>query len=912
MIRRAADGPLPEAQWSVLQAHLEACAACREYSAQLDSLEHLLRRGLRDRWNRVDGPRDRRLGLTVLGSRERRARRRLLLRQGVAGLLAAAVMLALIWINRDRLLAPPPAAPGDAAEPAGPTATAAPTIAPSPTPLNNFQGVVAFTVEDAGKTRVDLLNAGAGRSGAPDQSILTPDGFKNLAPAWSPDGAWLAFLSDRDGATQLYVISVAGTRLTRLTSGDDIAWQGPLSWSYDGQWIALTGRRRSFGPQGDQANRSWIYTVPVTPNRVDAPGPRAVAGTAGAQGWARFSPTQPLLAVQRADGGIDIYHTALGWSGEVTAASRVAQKLHTGLMGAFTWALDGLRLVYLADGPYVWSGTSYSAGLERPLAGASTQILASGVIGPYARPTALDAGQEIIDTRDGAGGMRSLAYMPGGPLLATLVDLHQTGCWTLHLKNMPLADRLRAVDVPGLCVLNMLDAASWAPDGRWLVVAAQPEDPQTYMPTGTAGLYAVEIASLGFQRLADAPAGGATAIAVRGMGQPLNLQIAAAVEPAAQAVPTPALDAAPPAVSGSLVYSVPSGAIRPGGPASAIFTSSPLGADRQVVLPANFDNVCPVFSPDGRQIAFLSGRSSASGELHYEIFLIDADGRLRQLTSPSEPNGYYNAGMTVPTYDCPVWSPDGTLIATVLRSDLLPRLDIIQLNGQLLRSMPIDQPSTGTTPVWSPDGKTIYLAEPSAAGDQSRLSGYARVASFVWRTPAGSATLLTLPGWDDVQAMSISPDGLRLALVVVKLPPQNGSDSGHAKAALEIFHLADLSRQTEMDLSIYGYDPQWQKVPGRLVWDAAGGGVTLAVPRGPFARYKTQILRFDGDHMVTIGHFDDALTGWARFGAWLVAGTEGGVYGILTGPARPGDEWVGVTTGPYLLDPSPVTTLDGR
>jgi dipeptidyl aminopeptidase/acylaminoacyl peptidase len=48
-------------------------------------------------------------------------------------------------------------------------------------------------------------------------------------PAWSPDGRWLAFVSDREGKRQVYRIAIAGGDAERLTSGDEDV--NALAWS---------------------------------------------------------------------------------------------------------------------------------------------------------------------------------------------------------------------------------------------------------------------------------------------------------------------------------------------------------------------------------------------------------------------------------------------------------------------------------------------------------------------------------------------------------------------------------------------------------------------------------------------------------------------------------------------------------
>jgi TolB protein len=58
---------------------------------------------------------------------------------------------------------------------------------------------------------------------------LTPGNADEFAPAWSSDGKRIAFLSDRDGNDQLYVMRADGTGIVRLTSGqadkDAPAWR---------------------------------------------------------------------------------------------------------------------------------------------------------------------------------------------------------------------------------------------------------------------------------------------------------------------------------------------------------------------------------------------------------------------------------------------------------------------------------------------------------------------------------------------------------------------------------------------------------------------------------------------------------------------------------------------------------------
>ncbi len=65
---------------------------------------------------------------------------------------------------------------------------------------------------------------------------------KDHAPRWSPDGKWIAFLSNRDDEKkeQLYLISLSGGEAIPLTNGD--AKPSAAVWSPDGATIAYTAR----------------------------------------------------------------------------------------------------------------------------------------------------------------------------------------------------------------------------------------------------------------------------------------------------------------------------------------------------------------------------------------------------------------------------------------------------------------------------------------------------------------------------------------------------------------------------------------------------------------------------------------------------------------------------------------------
>jgi dipeptidyl aminopeptidase/acylaminoacyl peptidase len=65
-----------------------------------------------------------------------------------------------------------------------------------------------------------------------------PDWGEAGAQPWpSPDGTWIAFLSDRDGWDHLYVVSAEGGEAVQLTKGHFEAWRP--AWSHDSTRIAF-------------------------------------------------------------------------------------------------------------------------------------------------------------------------------------------------------------------------------------------------------------------------------------------------------------------------------------------------------------------------------------------------------------------------------------------------------------------------------------------------------------------------------------------------------------------------------------------------------------------------------------------------------------------------------------------------
>ncbi len=83
-------------------------------------------------------------------------------------------------------------------------------------------------------------------AGGSDQRALTTGNYNDSSPRWAPDGTSLVFVSNRDGAPQLYrrwMDTGQTAKLTNLT-------QAPsgLAWSPDSKWISFTMHVPDSGP----------------------------------------------------------------------------------------------------------------------------------------------------------------------------------------------------------------------------------------------------------------------------------------------------------------------------------------------------------------------------------------------------------------------------------------------------------------------------------------------------------------------------------------------------------------------------------------------------------------------------------------------------------------------------------------
>ena len=122
--------------------------------------------------------------------------------------------------------------------------------------------------------------------------ILQVDGSYCHQPDWSPDGAWIAFATDRDGNIEIYKVRPDGTELTRLTRAPGV--DAHPRWSPDGRWLSFT------------SNRDGNYDIWVM--RADGSDARPLTQHTATDDHAAWSPDGKSIAfVSMRDGAFDIY-----------------------------------------------------------------------------------------------------------------------------------------------------------------------------------------------------------------------------------------------------------------------------------------------------------------------------------------------------------------------------------------------------------------------------------------------------------------------------------------------------------------------------------------------------------------------------------------------------------------------------
>jgi len=161
------------------------------------------------------------------------------------------------------------------------------------------------------------------------------------------------------------------------------------------------------------------------------------------------------------------------------------------------------------------------------------------------------------------------------------------------------------------------------------------------------------------------------------------------------------------------------------------------GEGGQVALASPEPIISPSWSPDGRELAYVSFESQKAVVWVQDV----ASGRRRAVANFRGSNS------------APAWSPDSRQMAVTLSRDGGSQIYLMDRNGEGLRRL-TSSASIDTEPVFSPDGRSLYFVSDRGGGPQ------------IYRMPVagGPAERVTFTGGYNISP-ALSPDGRSLAYI---------------------------------------------------------------------------------------------------------------------------------------------------
>jgi len=161
-----------------------------------------------------------------------------------------------------------------------------------------------------------------------NQHRLTDNPAPDSYPAWSPDGTRIAFVSERDGNSEIYVMNADGSDPRRLT--DEAAVDAYPAWSPNGREIAFVSAREG---------AAEVFMMDADGSNV-----RRVTSLFGANGWyPAWAPGGTLMTFTSERGGeADIYRMTPAGENVV----RLTEK--SGWLTTTDWSPDGQWIAFSA------------------------------------------------------------------------------------------------------------------------------------------------------------------------------------------------------------------------------------------------------------------------------------------------------------------------------------------------------------------------------------------------------------------------------------------------------------------------------------------------------------------------------------------------------------------------------------
>jgi len=614
-----------------------------------------------------------------------------------------------------------------------------------------------------------------------DAHLLVSDASNDRRPLYSPDGSQLAFLSNRNGGTNIYVLTFATGALRRLTFGD--GGDQLDSWSRDGKWIYFSTTANDISGMSD------VYRVSA-----DGGTPSAVAADRyAAEYWAATGPDVATIAItarglsqsqwwRKGHSHIDESEIWLvrGVAPGVKGTPKYEQVSASGAKSEWPmFSADGKTIYFVSDrsgAPNLW---------QRAASGGAEQQLTKFTDGRVLWPTMSSDGKGIAFERDfgiwsydiASGTAKSIAIELRGSASGALVE-HRTlsnGLQELALspdgKKVAFTVRGKIFAASSKDGGNAQRVASaglteqqpvWAPDSRRLAYGDDRD--------GHYNLYIYDFVSHDERKLTSGT----------------DNDVAAVWSPDGK----------------SLAY------VRGGNELHVVIPDSKTGkgdlpADR-IVARAPLDRTpflserAIVWSPDGKWIAYATREGS---KLFANVYMVSAAG------GDSHPVSF----LSNTNADALAWSPDGAFLLLVTsqrtepgvlaRVDLVPRTprfredqfrDLFSTDAPAPKTQPRTQPAPARENrerAPAPHDSTAKRDTTPAATDSTARAADSLHRDAVRHTPVvfeGLRSRLSfLPIGLDVVSEALAPDGKSVAVTAVAA----------GQANLYLFPLDELAKE---------------------------------------------------------------------------------------------------------------------
>ena len=303
---------------------------------------------------------------------------------------------------------------------------------------------------------------------------ITTGDANDISPAWSPDGARIAFLRVREGRARLIAVPSNGgaeSQIAEFAAADNGQPLPALAWSRDGRTLAAvsggdkqpavivlisasdgTLRRITNPPEGSDGDWSPVFS----------PDGSKLAFTRGS------SPDSADLYLAGADGANPQRVTfdessirGVAWTpnGDLIYASPRMNRIRLWRVSPGGSAREVIGTGDEARYPAVSAAGNRLAYVETPMV-TSVWRAQFGGAADNARPILTSPGRE-----------RLAAYSPDGKRIADVSD--QTGSDEIWVSDSDGGNRVQITNFAGATEHPSLGQPSWSPDGAWLLFDAR-------------------------------------------------------------------------------------------------------------------------------------------------------------------------------------------------------------------------------------------------------------------------------------------------------------------------------------------------------------------------------------------------------------------------------------------------------